>query len=195
MVAMASSARLFLAPVLLLALLCVAGAADTAFILVHKTASLQRVKDVERVKVGITLQNAGSSTAYDVTLNDDTWPSALFSVLSGNTSTSWDKLEAGGVVSHSFVLEARSKGVFTGSPAVVKYRVSSKSALQEAFSTPLAGLDILSDKPVRKYDWAKKLAIKYGPLMVVLSIVGLFIYLLVSPAKSRKFSKVSKKRR
>lgn len=60
MVAMASSARLFLAPVLLLALLCVAGAADTAFILVHKTASLQRVKDVERVKVGITLQNAGS---------------------------------------------------------------------------------------------------------------------------------------
>jgi hypothetical protein len=29
-------------------------------ILVHKTASLQRVKDVERVKVGITLQNAGS---------------------------------------------------------------------------------------------------------------------------------------
>lgn len=60
MVAMASSARLFLAPVLLLALLCVAAAADTAFILVHKTASLQRVKDVERVKVGITLQNAGS---------------------------------------------------------------------------------------------------------------------------------------
>ena len=60
MVAMASSARLFLAPVLLLALLCVSSAADTAFILVHKTASLQRVKDVERVKVGITLQNAGS---------------------------------------------------------------------------------------------------------------------------------------
>ena len=37
---------------------------------------------------------------------------------------------SGGVVSHSFVLEARSKGVFTGPPAVVKYRVSSKSALQ-----------------------------------------------------------------
>lgn len=58
MVAMASSAML-LTSVLLLALLCVAAAADTAFIVVHKTASLQRVKDVERVKVGITLQNAG----------------------------------------------------------------------------------------------------------------------------------------
>jgi translocon-associated protein subunit beta len=193
---MAAMARLFLTPVLLLALFLSAAAADTAFLLVHKKASLQRLnKDAERVKVGITAHNAGSSTAYDITLNDDTWPAALFSVLSGNTSTSWDKLEAGGVVSHSFVLEARSKGVFTGPPAVVKYRVSSKSALQEAFSTPLPGLDILSDKPIKKYDWAKKFAVKYGPLMVVLSIVGLFIYLLVSPSKSRKFSKVSKKRK
>lgn len=41
----------------------------------------------------------------------------------------------------------------------------------------------------------QKFAVKYGPLMVVLSIVALFIYLLVSPSKSRKFSKVSKKRK
>ncbi len=88
-------------------------------------------------------------------------------------------------------MEARSKGPFSGSPAVVKYRVASKSALQvhmhythlhlidmlcgrwllqegrgiltwfedflqEAFSTPLPLLDILSDKPAeKKYDWVR----------------------------------------
>ena len=58
--AMAAMARLFLTPVLLLALLLSAAAADTAFLLVHKKASLQRLnKDAERVKVGITIHNAG----------------------------------------------------------------------------------------------------------------------------------------
>jgi hypothetical protein len=58
---MAAMARLFLTPVLLLALLLSAAAADTAFLLVHKKASLQRLnKDAERVKVGITIHNAGS---------------------------------------------------------------------------------------------------------------------------------------
>jgi translocon-associated protein subunit beta len=33
------------------------------------------------------------STAYDVSLTDDTWPSALFSLVSGNTSRTWEKLE------------------------------------------------------------------------------------------------------
>jgi translocon-associated protein subunit beta len=139
---------------MLLALLVLATAADTAFLVVHKKATLQKVKGGERVNVAITLHNAGSATAYDVSLTDDTWPSALFSLVSGNTSRTWEKLEVGGSQSHSFTVEARSKGPFSGSPAVVKYRVASKSALQEAFSTPLPLLDILSDKPAeKKYDW------------------------------------------
>jgi hypothetical protein len=136
---------------------------------VHKKATLQKVKGGERVNVAITLHNAGSawvwfswtcffggvsfslfflhfralfqyfccccsgtlssddskqrnafstlefylivwfwgkmkwvhalagdefcSTAYDVSLTDDTWPSALFSLVSGNTSRTWEKLE------------------------------------------------------------------------------------------------------
>lgn len=58
---MAGMARLLLTPVLLLTLLFSAAAFDTAFLLVHKKASLQRLnKDAERVKVGITVHNAGS---------------------------------------------------------------------------------------------------------------------------------------
>jgi translocon-associated protein subunit beta len=107
----------------------------------------------------------------------------------------WNE-SSGGSLSHSFIVESRIKGPFSGSPAVVKYRVASKSTLQEAFSTPLPVLDILSDKPAeKKYDWVKKLAVKYGPLVIVLTIVGLFIYLLITPSKSAKYSRLNKKRR
>jgi translocon-associated protein subunit beta len=191
------SVRLHLMSLMLLALLVFTAALDnTAFLVVHKKATILRVKGGERINVGITLYNAGSATAYDVSLTDDTWPSSLFSLVSGNTSQTWDKLEAGGSLSHSFIVESRIKGPFSGSPAVVKYRVASKSTLQEAFSTPLPVLDILSDKPAeKKYDWVKKLAVKYGPLVIVLTIVGLFIYLLITPSKSAKYSRLNKKRR
>jgi hypothetical protein len=125
------SVRLHLMSLMLLTLLVFTAAIDnTAFLVVNKKATIQRVKGGERINVGITLYNAGSATAYDVSLTDDTWPSSLFSLVSGNTSQTWDKLEAGGSLSHSFIVESRIKGPFSGSPAVVKYRVASKSTLQ-----------------------------------------------------------------
>ena len=33
-------------------------------------------------------------TAYDVTLTDDSWSPDVFDVVSGNTSTSWERLDA-----------------------------------------------------------------------------------------------------
>jgi len=177
-------------------LLCIALAAETPFMVVHKVVSLNKGKsDTERVTVSIDLYNRGSTTAYDVSLIDDSWPSDTFSLVSGNTSFTWDKLDVGASVSHTFVLESKVKGLFYGRPAVVKYRVAAKSVLQEAYSSPIPPLDILAERaPEKKYEWAKKLAAKYGPLTSVLSIVGLFVYLMVSPSKSSN-SKSSKKRR
>lgn len=178
------------------ALLCVVLAAETPFMVVHKKVSLSKGKpDVERVTVSINLYNRGSTTAYDVSLIDDSWPSDTFSLVSGNTSFTWDKLDVGASVSHTFVLESKVKGLFYGRPALVKYRVAAKSVLQEAHSTPIPPLDILAERaPEKKYEWAKKLAAKYGPVTSVLTIVGGFIYLLVSPSKPGN-SKSSKKRR
>uniref|UniRef100_A0A0D6R852 Translocon-associated protein subunit beta n=1 Tax=Araucaria cunninghamii TaxID=56994 RepID=A0A0D6R852_ARACU len=169
--------------------------AEIPFLLVHKKASLAKGKsDIERVAVTIDIYNQGSTTAYDVSLNDDSWPSDMFNLVSGNTSSTWDKFDVGASVSHSFVLESKVKGLFYGKPAVVRYRVAAKSALQEAYSTPIEPLDILAERlPENKYEWAKKLAAKYGPLTSVLSIMGLFVYIVVSPAKTS--SKSSKKRR
>ncbi|KAF9607093.1 hypothetical protein IFM89_032209 [Coptis chinensis] len=132
-------------------------------------------------------------TAYDVMLTDDSWPSDAFEVVSGKTSTSWERLDAGSIVAHSFTLESKVKGLFHGSPAIIKFRIPTKAALQEAYSTPILPLDILADRPAeKKFEW--RLLVKYGSLVSVISIVVLFVYLVATPSKSGA-AKTSKKRR
>ncbi|KAF3435300.1 hypothetical protein FNV43_RR22387 [Rhamnella rubrinervis] len=169
------------------------GSSDVPFIVAHKKASLTRLKSgSERVSVSIDIYNQGSSTAYDVSLTDDNWPQNIFDVVSGNTSKSWERLDAGGVVSHSFDLEAKTKGMFYGAQAVITFRIPTKAALQEAYSTPILPLDVLADRPPEK-KFESKLLAKYGSLISVVSIVVLFVYLVATPSKSS--SKGSKKKR
>ncbi|KAJ7976279.1 putative Translocon-associated protein, beta subunit [Quillaja saponaria] len=169
---------------------------DVPFIVAHKKATLNRLKSgAERVSVSIDIYNQGSTTAYDVSLTDDSWPQDIFEIVSGTTLKSWERLDAGGILSHSFELEAKEKQEFSGEPAVIKFRIPTKAALQEALSTPILPLDILSERPPeKKFEWAKKLLVKYGSLISVISIMVLFVYLVASPSKSSA-AKGSKKRR
>ncbi|XP_047322864.1 translocon-associated protein subunit beta-like [Impatiens glandulifera] len=159
---------------------------DSPFIVSHKKASLTRLKNgVERVSVSIDIYNQGSVTAYDVSLTDDSWSKEIFDIISGNTSMSWDHLNAGSLVSHFFELESKTKTVFYSAPAVITFRVPTKAALQEAYSTPLLPLEILADRtPEKKFDWAKRLLAKYGSLVSAISIVVLFVYVVSTPSKS-----------
>lgn len=168
---------------------------DVPFIVAHKKASLKRLKSgAERVSVSIDIYNQGTSTAYDVILTDDSWPQDTFDVVSGNVSQSWERLDAGGILSHSFELDAKVKGMFYGSPALVTFRIPTKAALQEAYSTPILPLDVLAEKPAEnKLDLAKRLLAKYGSQISVVSIIVLFVYLITSPSKSA--AKGSKKKR
>ncbi|KAG8385013.1 hypothetical protein BUALT_Bualt04G0178700 [Buddleja alternifolia] len=163
------------------------------FIVAHKKASLTRLKSgSERVSVSIDVYNQGSATAYDVTLNDDSWSQEIFDVVAGNTSVSWERLDAGALLSHSFELEAKTKTVFYSPPAVITFRIPTKAALQEAYSTPILPLDVLADRPPeKKFDW--RLLAKYGSLVSVISIVVLFVYLVASPTSNA--AKGSKKKR
>jgi len=172
-----------------------ASAADAPFVVAHKKVSLSRPKlGVERVAVSLDLYNQGSATAYDVTINDDSWPTEAFELVTGEKSKTLERLDPGATASHTFVLETKTQGRFQGSPAVITYRVPTKTALQEAYSTPIFPLDILAERPpVKKFEWAKRLVAKYGSLVSVVSFVGVFIYLVASPSKSS--SKASKKRR
>ncbi|CAA3005703.1 translocon-associated subunit beta-like [Olea europaea subsp. europaea] len=125
------------------------------FIVAHKKVKLTRLKSgSERVSVSVDIYNQGYATAYDVTLNDGGWTLDIFDIVSGNTSTSWERLESGTLLSHSFELEAKTKTMFYGAPAVITFRVPTKAALQEAYSTPILPLDILSDRPPeKKFEW------------------------------------------
>ncbi|KAF2301829.1 hypothetical protein GH714_029699 [Hevea brasiliensis] len=128
----------------------------------------------------------GLRTAYDVSLVDDHWPQNLFDVISGNTSRSWERLDAGGILSHSFELEGKVKGMFYG---------SQQSLHSEAYSTPILPLDVLAERPPeKKFEWAKRLLAKYGSVISVISIVVLFVCLVATPSKSSA-AKASKKKR
>ncbi|XP_022552802.2 uncharacterized protein LOC106347728 [Brassica napus] len=157
------------------------------FMVVHKKASLSSIKSgVQRVFVTVDIYNQGSSSAYDVNLVDDTWNSNLFEIVSGNTSKSWAKLDVGQVLSHSFELKSKTKGLFYGSPAVVTFRVPSKGVLQ-AYSTPILPLDVLAETiPEKKLDLAKRLVGRFGPQVSVLSIIVTYMYLMVTPSKGSK---------
>ncbi|KAJ6370170.1 hypothetical protein OIU76_028444 [Salix suchowensis] len=101
----------------------------------------------------ISLQMLLCLTAYDITLADENWPKDIFDVVKGNTSQSWDRLDAGGLLSHSFELEGKVKGMFYGSPALITFRIPTKTVLQEAYSTPILPLDVLAEKPpVQKFE-------------------------------------------
>uniref|UniRef100_A0A0D9WBR4 Translocon-associated protein subunit beta n=1 Tax=Leersia perrieri TaxID=77586 RepID=A0A0D9WBR4_9ORYZ len=185
-------------PILLLLLLVATAAAaaaqDAPFVVAHKKVALSRPgPGVERLAITLDLYNQGSATAYDVSLNDDSWPPEAFQLVSGTTSKIVDKLDPGATASHNFVLETKVQGRFQGSPATVRYRVPTKAALQEAYSTPMFPLDILAERPPQqKFEW--RLVGKYGSLVSVVSFVGVFIYLVASPSKSSA-AKGSKKRR
>ncbi|MBA0781596.1 hypothetical protein Gotri_002505 [Gossypium trilobum] len=128
-----------------------------------------------------------------MSLLDDSWPQDMFDIVSGNTSRSWERLDAGGLLSHSFELEAKKQGMFYGAPAVITFRIPTKAALQEAYSTPILPLDVLAERPPeKKFDW--RLLANYGSQISVISIVVLFIYLIVTPSKSSA-AKASKKKR
>lgn len=141
-----------------------------------------------------TYCNTYCRTAYDVSINDDSWPTEAFELVTGEKSKTLERLDPGATASHTYVLETKTQGRFQGSPAIITYRVPTKTALQEAYSTPIFPLDILAERPPeKKFEWAKRLVAKYGSLVSVVSFVGLFIYLVATPSKSS--SKASKKRR
>ncbi|MBA0712232.1 hypothetical protein Golax_011346 [Gossypium laxum] len=176
---------------------------DAPFIIAHKKASLNRLKSgAERVSVSVDIYNQGFTAAYDLSLIDNSWPQDAFDIVNGNTSHSWQKLDAGGHLSHSFELEAKSKGMFHGAPAVIYFRIPTKAVQQEAYSTPILPLDILGERPPEKkfeshklltdfqinmnLRFMQRLMAKYGSQISVISIVVLFIYLIISPSKASK---------
>ncbi|XP_074580848.1 uncharacterized protein LOC141837321 [Curcuma longa] len=125
-------------------------ASASSFLDAHKKVSLTRLRSgAEQVSVAIDLVLDTFKMAYDVSLSDDSWPQDRFALVSGSTSNTCEQLDVGSSASLSFTFESNLKGVFHGS-AVVKFRIPTKAALQEAYSTPVLPFDVLVNKPPEK---------------------------------------------
>ncbi|KAG8388126.1 hypothetical protein BUALT_Bualt02G0093500 [Buddleja alternifolia] len=156
---------------------------NSPFIMAHKRVSHRKLNsDLERLSVSIDIYNRGSDTAYDLTLTDDTWASEIFDSIIGNTSNSWERLHPGSLVSHSFELESKVKTVYYGAPALITYRIPTKSKLQEAYSTPILPLKILSD-PTAVNKIEIRLLPKYGSHVSVVLLIVFFAHALTTPSK------------
>lgn len=170
-------------------------AAETPFVVVHKKASVLKLKSgPERVSVSIDVYNHGSVAIYDASLTDDSWSTEIFDFVAGNTSSSWGKLDAASHVSHTFDLESKVKTTYYSAPAVVTYRIPTKSKLQVAYSTPIPALETLAEKAVAyKLDLAKKLLAQYGSHVSLVIIVFLFVRIISRPS-ARSSAANAKKR-
>lgn len=80
---------------------------------------------------------AGGGSAYDVTLDDETWPEAKFSFKKGNGTGSWEKLVPQGSVSTSYVVTTSTPGMFVPPAAKVTFRDSSKPSPQVCRTLPV----------------------------------------------------------
>ncbi|KAM3319507.1 translocon-associated protein subunit beta isoform X1 [Capsicum chacoense] len=191
---MATAALIIFTIVTLFAVSSLTASAETPFVVARKKASVLKLKSgAERVSVSIDIYNHGSLAIHDVSLADDSWSTDIFEFVAGNTSNSWEKLDAGSHVSHAFELESKEKTTYYSAPAVITYRIPTKSKLQVAYSTPIPALETLAEKAVsHKLDLAKKLLAKYGSHVSLVLIVALFVRIISSP--SSKSSANAKKR-
>ncbi|PHT87785.1 hypothetical protein T459_09891 [Capsicum annuum] len=190
---MATAELIIFTIVTLFAVSSLTASAETSFVVARKKASVLKVKSgAERVSVSIDIYNHGSLAIYDVSLADDSWSADIFEFVAGNTSNSWEKLDAGSHVSHAFELESKEKTSYYSAPAVITYRIPTKSKLQVAYSTPIPALETLAEKAVaHKLDL--KLLAKYGSHVSLVLIVALFVRIISSP--SSKSSATNAKKR
>jgi hypothetical protein len=96
---------------------------EKAFLIVRKN-----VLDREKVVVGlpvtveIEVHNAGTSSALDVEVEDEAWPSPMFK--HGDGSLKWEtpRLPAGATKKFSYTISPLSAGFYSSRPARVTYR-------------------------------------------------------------------------
>lgn len=73
-------------------------------------------------------------TAYDLTLTDSSWMKDTFQVVSGNTSRSWERLDACISIYFTDLTLPAVTGIVYGAPALVTFRIPTKIALQVLFT-------------------------------------------------------------
>jgi len=107
-----------------------------ARLLVLKKVNNKYLVENRDVAVSYELFNIGDATAVSVRLNDKSFPSLDFVVVSGSYEAKFDKIAPGSNVSHSLVVKPNKFGLFNFTAAEVTYQLGEDNKeVRVAFTT------------------------------------------------------------
>ena len=112
---------------LLVALVASVSAADLearAKLLASKTVLNQFIVQNKDLSVVYKIFNVGSSSAYNVALNDASFPATDFKVVKGQSSVQWSSIPPNGNVTHALVLQPLKAGSFNFTAAQLSYEIT-----------------------------------------------------------------------
>jgi len=110
---------------------------SSARLLASKNILNQYLVEDKDLTVEYKIYNIGGSSAYNVQLNDDTFPDGDFEVVAGNLQVNWERIAPNTNVSHSVILRPLKYGYFNFTAAEVSYSVSEedKDTRQVAYTS------------------------------------------------------------
>lgn len=110
-----------------------------ARLLVSKNILNQYLVEGKDLTVDFKIFNVGSKVAFDVHLNDNSFPETSFSVVSGNLKVSWERIAPSSNVSHAVILRPLKAGYFNFTAAEVNYLTSEDATDRQVGYTSFPG--------------------------------------------------------
>merc|ERR1712154_95633 len=92
-----------------------------ARLLVSKNILNQYLVEGKDLTIEYKIFNVGSKVAFDVHLNDDSFPDSSFASVSGNLKVSWERIAPNANVTHAVILRPLKSGYFNFTSAEVNY--------------------------------------------------------------------------
>ncbi|XP_065060018.1 translocon-associated protein subunit beta-like [Rhopilema esculentum] len=106
-----------------------------AKLLASKTILNNFIVQNKDVSVVYKIFNVGSSAAYNVALNDTSFPNTEFKVVKGKSSVQWSSIPPNGNVTHVLVLQPFKAGYFNFTAAQLSYDITDGGEKQAAFTS------------------------------------------------------------
>ena len=95
-----------------------------AKLLASKTILNHFIVENKDLTVLYKIYNVGSSSAYNVVLNDVSFPASDFKVVKGQSSVQWNSIPPSGNVTHVLVLQPLKAGYFNFTAAQLSYDIT-----------------------------------------------------------------------
>ncbi|KNC48269.1 uncharacterized protein AMSG_04499 [Thecamonas trahens ATCC 50062] len=133
-----------------LAALCALAAGEGAQLLARKDILSSTVVKDRDMTIQFTVFNVGSSTAYDIKLDDVEHNDELFELKVGLPSVSWPVLPAGANLTHTYVVVPKFEGVIPIGGARLSYRPTRGADVKYAVTSALGELPVNSLQLFRK---------------------------------------------